>query len=509
MASAQDGALWIVTDDDAAQSFVSSLVGDGEPSAEAGFAVTETVNGLSIARLDPSLESPFHTLIHDEFNRCGGYTVHESLEAARAEAENPFYDAEYLGRSNVVNPVIDQGPAVSAALAEIDPAAIVSTIQMLEAKGTRHYLSATGEQAAEDVRALWASLGAGRSDVSVARYPHPGWPQDSVIATIRGNEAHDEIVVIGGHLDSINPSNLSDAPGADDDASGVAVVTEVLRALIESDFKPRRTLQFMAYAAEEVGLRGSRAIAEAYANDPRKEVIAALQMDMTGYQGSSEDLYFITDYVSADLTDFLKALVQTYNGPGPHEITYGETSCGYACSDHAAWTGEGIPAAFPFEALFNDFNPAIHSSNDTLTQIDGTGAKQAKFAKLGVEFMIEVAKSAGTALPEVGRRMGFAWADQPSSALYTPSATYAYNGAGGAITASRSGPGVYTMHFAGLGGNGVAGAHIQVSGYGASRDDCKIAGWSSNGSDLVASVRCVSPSGIPVDARYSIYATWP
>ena len=123
--------------------------------------------------------------------------------------------------------------------------------------------------------------------------------------------------MVGAHLDSINPGNIADAPGADDDASGVAAVSEVLRAVLASGFTPKRTLQFMAYAAEEVGLRGSTEIAEDYAADPSRKVVAALQMDMTGFAGSPQDMYFITDYVSADLTEFLKDLIGDLQRPRP------------------------------------------------------------------------------------------------------------------------------------------------------------------------------------------------
>ncbi|MEZ5545506.1 MAG: M28 family peptidase [Lysobacteraceae bacterium] len=78
----------------------------------------------------------------------------------------------------------------------------------------------------------------------------------------------DEIVVMGGHLDSIsnvkrpgNPQNASArSPGADDDASGIAVMTEALRvawAMAET----QRTVKFMAYAAEEVASTARKAIA--------------------------------------------------------------------------------------------------------------------------------------------------------------------------------------------------------------------------------------------------------
>ena len=146
-------------------------------------------------------------------------------------------------------------------------------------------------------------LGSKRTDFSVALFPH-GWIQNSVIGTIRGVSAPDEIVVIGAHLDSINQQNRENAPGADDDASGVAVVTETLRVLTEIGFKPRRTIQFIAYAAEEVGLRGSGEIADKYKSEGRN-VIAALQMDMTGFKGSERDVYLINDFVSPELNSFL------------------------------------------------------------------------------------------------------------------------------------------------------------------------------------------------------------
>jgi leucyl aminopeptidase len=77
-----------------------------------------------------------------------------------------------------------------------------------------------------------------------------------------------------------NPST-SGAPGADDNASGIAVVTETLRAIIASGFKPKRTIKFIGYAAEEVGLRGSKAIAQDYKNQGLN-IVGVAQFDMVG-----------------------------------------------------------------------------------------------------------------------------------------------------------------------------------------------------------------------------------
>ncbi|MEO6809050.1 MAG: M6 family metalloprotease domain-containing protein [Isosphaeraceae bacterium] len=106
-------------------------------------------------------------------------------------------------------------------------------------------------------------------------------------------------------------------------------------------------------------------------------------------------------------------------------------------------------------------------------------------------------------------RLGFAWADQPAAASYTPSVTYAYNSAGGAITVTRTGTGVYSMKFAGLGGGGKAGGHVQVTAYGSAGETANVANWLSVGADFVVNVRCFNSAGKPVDARYNVMVIWP
>ena len=95
-------------------------------------------------------------------------------------------------------------------------------------------------------------------------YEHKDWPQPSVILTIKGEESPEEIVVLGGHGDSISGmfrQKTNKAPGADDNASGIAALTEIIRTMVEGQYRPKKTIKFMAYAAEEVGLRGSMEIA--------------------------------------------------------------------------------------------------------------------------------------------------------------------------------------------------------------------------------------------------------
>jgi leucyl aminopeptidase len=209
-----------------------------------------------------------------------------------------------------------------------------------------------------------------------------------VIATITGTSLPAEVVVIGGHLDSINSSapTTGTAPGADDDASGVASLTEAFRAAMVSGYRPQRTVKLMAYAGEEAGLRGSGEIAANYRTN-NVNVVGVLQLDMTDYKGSVPDIVLITDNTNAAQNTFLANLIDTYLG-----LTHSTSACGYACSDHASWNSRGFAASIPFEALMGQHNPRIHTVNDTLANSDATAGHAAKFARLAAVYMAELAK---------------------------------------------------------------------------------------------------------------------
>lgn len=98
---------------------------------------------------------------------------------------------------------------------------------------------------------------------------------------------------------------------------------------------------------------------------------------------------------------------------------------------------------------------------------------------------------------------GYAWADNPTSASYTPSTMYSFNSSGGAVSITRSGVGMYAVRFSGLGG-GSAGGNVQVTAYGSNADVCKVASWSFAPTDFIANVRCFRSGGGPVDTTYSI-----
>jgi leucyl aminopeptidase len=331
--------------------------------------------------------------MHERYRVCGGFIAHPSPEAAWAEVARASAEETAQAPAPPTEYTIDNGPVVEALLAEVKETNIRNTIGSLESFFTRYHACHSTYHSADWIKTLWESYAAGRRGVTVEFVNHSTTPQPSVVLTIpaatSAGTVETGIVVLGAHQDSVAGSSCttSRSPGADDDGSGVAALSEVIRATFSLGYHPQKTVKFMAYAAEEVGLRGSDDIAERHLQQGAN-VVGVLQLDMTNYKGSVADIYIYTDSTNPAQNAFLGQLADTYL-PG---VTRGTGSCGYGCSDHASWASRGYPASFPFEAVFGQHDPFIHTSNDTLANMGGNANQTLKFTKLAAAYMAELAK---------------------------------------------------------------------------------------------------------------------
>ena len=353
-------------------------VGAVSSGDHAVLTVLEVDRGVALVEIETRELETLSERMHGEHQRCGGFMQHDSLDDARAALAVPAARAP-------IDYTLDRAEVVRTVLPTLSARSIQQTIGELSAMKNRYFRSESGATASLWLQHRWRSLST-RTDITVELIDH-GYPQKSVVMTIPGTTKPDEIVVLGGHLDSISPGGASGhAPGADDDASGIATLTEIARGLLAKDFRPKRTVKFMAYAAEEVGLRGSLSIAKDY-QQRHINVVGALQLDMTNYQGSDRDIWLIDDHTDKAQNAFMVKLLEGYT-----DATWGVDRCGYACSDHASWTRYGVPASMPFESRFRDSNREIHTTKDTL-EMSGNNANHAvKFARLGAAYAIELAK---------------------------------------------------------------------------------------------------------------------
>lgn len=106
---------------------------------------------------------------------------------------------------------------------------------------------------------------------------HADRPAANVIGEIRGSEAPEKIILIGGHLDSWDIS-----PGAHDDGAGVVQSIDVLRILKSVGYQPKHTIRAVLFANEENGLRGATTYAE-IAGEKKELHLLALETDGGGY----------------------------------------------------------------------------------------------------------------------------------------------------------------------------------------------------------------------------------
>lgn len=190
-------------------------------------------------------------------------------------------EASWPPTSSIGQALVPQKPdnLTSEILAEIDPSRMRAIVEKLVSFGTRHTLSQTNSTtrgigaAREWIRQQmlgFAEESDGRMDVFFNSYiqgPASRIPFDvnitNVVARINGTTDPNRVYVVTGHYDSRRLDVMDytgDAPGADDDASGVAVVMEMAR--ICAKLKPAATMIFAAVAAEEQGLYGSDHLAK-------------------------------------------------------------------------------------------------------------------------------------------------------------------------------------------------------------------------------------------------------
>jgi leucyl aminopeptidase len=186
----------------------------------------------------------------------------------------------------------------------------------------------------------------------------------NVIGTLKGTT--DSTVIIGAHLDAISYTSpgyvlTETAPGADDNATGCAIMIEMARIINEKKLKPRHNIDFMAYDAEEMGLKGAYYDAEKR-REAKENVIVMLNNDMVGYQPQSVVEKVVLHWYdnALDVTEKAKqALIQytTVTPYIPDAVENGRRSG----SDSYAYFQNGFKANFAIE---NFFSPYYHSEND-------------------------------------------------------------------------------------------------------------------------------------------------
>ncbi len=211
---------------------------------------------------------------------------------------------------------------------------------------------------------------------------------NNVIGYLPGNhpDKKNEVVVIGAHYDhlgrggqgSMAPNEEAIHYGADDNASGTAGLLELAQKFAAHGTKPDRSMLFIAFGAEEIGLIGSNYYVE-NPYTPNERTTAMINLDMIGNLRNRELIIF-----GVGSSPVWESLIESV--PGYENFEIRTNPDGLGPSDHASFYRKDIPVLFFHTGLHGDY----HRPSDTADKINYEGLEQI------AEYVYHIASSLAT-----------------------------------------------------------------------------------------------------------------
>lgn len=266
-------------------------------------------------------------------------------------------DADEFGNDETIQALID----------DIKADSLEADVVWLQNMGNRFTLTNNHRDVAEKLEKRFLQMG--YADVVIDSFfvtktyrsvLYEQW-QYNVIATIYGSEYPDSLCVIGGHYDNILSTGdpFTIVPGANDNASGVAAVMEIARVLKKNNFTPKRTIMFIAFGAEEIGLFGSKDFAS-NPNGFSQKINFMLNSDMIAYEPATDPSGWyvnILDYDNShDLRYDAEQICTRFT-----TLNYFNNNASNKYSDSYPFFTNGYKALFFFS---NNVDPNYHTLND-------------------------------------------------------------------------------------------------------------------------------------------------
>lgn len=285
------------------------------------------------------------------------------------------------------NTIARQGPAVALRVASEVAASSSQTIQPGGRSRSTSVSGSISRSAAEQLLAAakgdrsWLEIGEGdlteahATSLKVSlelRTREEPLAVPNVVAWLPGSDPalRDEYLVIGAHLDHLGRNGDGYYPGADDNGSGSTAILSIAKALAANPVRPRRSVLFVWFAAEEIGLVGSRH----YVDNPRlplDKMICMLNIDMVGrneeQNGEKAEQNVNTIHlVGSEKGDkALHSVILEANRHLNFSFEFDEEGV-FGRSDQANFFRKGISVAF----LFGGFHPDYHQTGDLPSKIN-------------------------------------------------------------------------------------------------------------------------------------------
>lgn len=286
-------------------------------------------------------------------------------------------------------------------LEQVSQKRLMSDVTALSAIPTRHVNSPGIAVAAGYIADAFAAAGVLLGpDIFALGFRGQSTDQANVVASIDGSDPTAGAILLGAHYDSRTTDIgdwLSAAPGANDNATGVAVLLEVGRLL--ADFHPKATIYLVAFPAEETGLQGSRHFVESgQASDVRAMVAFDIVGNSSGPGGPSALRVFSPgpeDSPSRQLARSMAASAGRWT-PGLPLLIQDALDRPGRYSDHVPFIEAGIPAARLIEDA--EHTELQHNAQDTPDRVDP--AYLHRVAQLALAVAVELSEDPPTSRQE-------------------------------------------------------------------------------------------------------------
>lgn len=242
----------------------------------------------------------------------------------------------------------------------------------------------------------------------------PGKTLRNVVASLDGiGPLANEALVVGAHYDHLGRGGWGSLAigaaeevhnGADDNASGTAVLLEAARLLAARVNTPRRRLIFIAFSGEELGLYGSKR----YVEDPLvplDKTVAMLNLDMVGRLRNNQ----LTAYGTGTAAEWPAWLEES---AGLQQLKIISKPSGFGPSDHASFHEHGVPVLH----FFTGFHPEYHRPGDDAEKLNIPGMRQ--ITQLVIDLVTRIATTSERPRPTTAEQtLRFSLADSLEGVL--------------------------------------------------------------------------------------------
>jgi Zn-dependent M28 family amino/carboxypeptidase len=255
---------------------------------------------------------------------------------------------------------------VEHVVSQVRSDSLKSYVRWLEGMGTRFALADNHREVAASIKKRLAGFGYpdARLDSfyltkTYREVTYSTW-QYNVTATIPGS-SDDSITIVGAHYDDAVATGdpFTFAPGANDNASGVAAVMEIARVMKKNRFQPQHTIMFTAFAAEELGLNGSLDQA-AKAGAAGDKIMMMINYDMIAYLANAAAKPWYLNIINYDNSLALRDQAAAICTASSSLMPYSDNT-NYNRSDSYSFFLNGFPALFFHQS---DIESTYHTVGD-------------------------------------------------------------------------------------------------------------------------------------------------